>query len=189
MELRIKKYMNMIQNNEKMIKIVGARGNIQKIEDFIKNVNNFSEKNGIIIQIFDARMIFGKNHLISSVEHAIRSINNGTDTTNSLEKEILLYSSGERQIKIAITKMGIKKNTNKFAIVFLLKNIEILKKIENLISEFLNKNNLQKDDEVLEGDVNELINYGIDERELHTVGEKNWIGLIFEKVAMVDIMK
>ena len=181
--------MNMIQNNEKMIKIIGARGNIQKIEDFIKNVHIFSEKNDIVVQIFDAEMIFGKNHLTSSVEHAIRSMNNGTNTTNSLEKEILLYSSGERQIKIAIDKMGIKKNTNKFAIVFLPENIESLKKIGNLISEFLNKNNLRKHDEVLEGDVNGLINYGIDEKELLTVSEKNWLGLVFEKVAMVDIIK
>lgn len=172
-----------------MVEIIGARGNIKKIEEFIKDVTIFSEKNGIITQVFDSVMVYDKIHLISSTEHAIRSIKNFTNTTNSVEKEILLYSSGEKQIKLAIQKMGIKKNTKKFAFIFLPTKIESYKKFEKLIYNFIEQNKLERDDKVLQGDLNTLKNHGITEKEIFSVNKNNWFGLILEKVAMVDIIK
>ena len=56
--------------------------------------------------------------MISAVEHAIRAFERKTNTTNSLEKEIILYASGERQLKLAIPKIGIKKGNVKNCICF-----------------------------------------------------------------------
>ena len=67
----------------------------------------------------NADLVFGKNHMISAVEHALRSFERKTNTTNSLEKEILLYASGERQLKLAIPKIGVKSGNVKIAIVLL----------------------------------------------------------------------
>ena len=90
------------------MKIVSAQGTIQDIDSFLQQVLSFSQENKIVIQAFNADVIYGKNHLASAVEHAVRAMKRKTNTTNSLAMEILLYASGERQLKLAIPKMGVK---------------------------------------------------------------------------------
>ena len=170
-----------------MIKIIGAKGNIKDIDDFLKKVEDFSNKYNITIQSFNAEMIFGKDHIISAVEHAKRSIERKTNTTNSLEKEILLYASGDRQLKLAIPKMGVKKGRANIAFVFVnSENSEISNKITN---DFLNSLDLTGDDNVLEGNRDTLRKFGINDNEIETVTKEKYGFIILEKVAMVDILK
>ena len=173
-----------------MIKIIGARGNIQDIDSFLKQVISFAQKLQVIIQVFDADMIFGKAHLISSVEHATRAMERKTNTTNSLDKEILLYASGERQIKLAIPKMGIKKGNGNIAFVFVndvkARDSELS---DHLVDEVLESFSLVRDDSVLEGDMDTLRKFGIKENEIKTVTKAKYGHLILEKVAVVDIIK
>ncbi|KYK22808.1 hypothetical protein AYK21_03530 [Thermoplasmatales archaeon SG8-52-2] len=170
-----------------MIKIIGAKGNIKDIDVFLKRVEDFSNKNNITIQSFNADLIFGKDHIISAVEHAKRSIERKTNTTNSLEKEILLYASGDRQLKLAIPKMGVKEGRANIAFVLLNnENTEISNKITN---DFLNSLNLNGDDKVLEGNRDTLRKFGINDKEIDTVTKEKYGFIILEKVAMVDILK
>lgn len=167
-----------------MIEIVGAKGNIQDIDNFLKEIESFAKDHNIVIQVFDADMIFGKNHLISSVNHAVRSIDRKTNTTNSLEMEILLYSSGERQLKLAIPKIGMKDGETRVAFVFVGDKVP-----KQLIDDFLSLFSLSQDDKVLEGDENTLKKFGLKEDEIKTVTKDKYGDLILEKVAMVDIIK
>lgn len=167
-----------------MLKIVGAKGNIQSIDEFLKKVDRITKDYKIIIQVFDADVIYGKNHLISAVDHAIRAIDRKTNTTNSLAMEILLYSSGERQLKIAIPKMGVKKGKAKIAFVFIQDSIT-----DQLISDILEQLSLDRNDYVLEGNIDTIKKFGISENELNTVEKSKYGNLILEKVAMVDIIK
>jgi KEOPS complex subunit Cgi121 len=170
-----------------MIKIIGAVGEIKNIDSFLKIISNFSKENNVLIQAFDANVIFGKNHILSAVEHAKRAIDRKTNTTNSIEMEILLYSSGERQLKLAIPKMGVKQGKSNIAFVFLsdIKGEISTKKID----EFLKIQDLKRDDKVLEGDENTLRLFGINENELHTVSKEKYGNIILERVALVDIIK
>ena len=167
-----------------MMEIIGAKGNIQDIDNFLKEIESFAKNHNIVIQVFDADMIFGKNHLISSVNHAVRSIDRKTNTTNSLEMEILLYSSGERQLKLAIPKMGVKDGETRAAFVFVGDKVP-----KQLIDDFLSLFSLSQDDKLLEGDENTLKKFGINEDEIKTVTKDKYGDLILEKVAMVDIIK
>ena len=170
-----------------MIKIIGAKGNIKDIDDFLKKVEDFSNKYNITIQSFNAEMIFGKDHIISAVEHAKRSIERKTNTTNSLEKEILLYASGDRQLKLAIPKMGVKEGSGNIAFVLVNnENSDISNKITN---DFLNSLNLKGDDKILEGNRETLRKFGIKDNEIETVTKEKYGYIILEKVAMVDILK
>ena len=173
-----------------MIKIIGAMGNIQDIDIFLKQVISFAQKHQVIIQVFDANMIFGKAHLISSVKHAIRAMERKTNTTNSLDKEILLYASGERQIKLSIPKMGIKKGNGNIAFVF----VNDVKSgdselSDHLVDEVLESFSLVRDDSILEGDIDTLRAFGINENEIKTVTKAKYGHLILEKVAVVDMIK
>ena len=173
-----------------MIKIIGTRGNIQDINSFLKQVISFAQKHHVIIQVFDANMIFGKVHLISSVEHAIRAMRRKTNTTNSLDKEILLYASGERQIKLAIPKMGIKKGNGNIAFVFV-NDVKAggSELSDHLVDEVLESFSLVRDDSVLEGNMDTLSKFGFKENEIKTVTKTKYGHLILEKVAVVDIIK
>ena len=170
-----------------MIKIIGAKGNIQNVDGFLKKVSKFVEENDIIAQVFDAELIYGENHLISAFEHAKRAMDRKTNTTNSIEMETLLYSSGERQLKLAIPKMGVKKGSDSVTIIFICKSQNKIS--DKLISEFLEQLSLSRDDSVLEGDENTLKRFGISKNELKTVSKAKYGDLVLEKVAMVDIIK
>jgi len=170
-----------------MIKIIGAKGNIQNVDDFLKKITKIIEDNDILIQVFDAELIYGKNHLISSFEHAKRAMDRKTNTTNSLEMETLLYSSGERQLKLAIPKMGVKKGSVSIALIFICKSQSNI--TDKLVSDFLEELFLNRDDSVLEGDEDTLKKFGITENEMKTVTKEKYGDLILEKVAMVDIIK
>ena len=170
-----------------MIKIIGAKGEIKDIDVFLKKINSFSTENNLIIQVFNADLIYGKDHIISAVEHAKRAFERKTNTTNSLEKEILLYASGNRQLKLAIPKMGVKEGSGKIAFVFV--NNEKGEIPNRITNDFLNNLNLKTDDKVLEGNRETLIKFGIKENEIETVTEEKYSYIILEKVAMVDILK
>ena len=169
-----------------MIKIFGAKGNIQNVDDFLKKVVSFAKEKDIMIQAFNADLIYGKNHIVSAVKHAKRAFENKTNTTNSLEMEILLYSSGERQLKLAIPKMGVISGDAKVVFVFVKYKGEIS---NSVIDEFLNIVLLSRNDKVLQGDINTLKKFGINKEEISTVSKDKFGELVLEKVAMVDILK
>ena len=98
--------------------------------------------------------------------------------------EILLYASGERQLKLAIPKMGIKKGKSNVAIVIIDKKTK-----KYNVEDLLEMLSLEKDEKVLEGDINTLKKFGLKEEEIKTVSKSNYGNLILEKVAMVDIIK
>ncbi|NHJ40850.1 MAG: hypothetical protein FK731_12540 [Asgard group archaeon] len=170
-----------------MIKIIGAPGNIHDIEGFLKKVTQFVKENNVLIQVFDAELIYGKNHLISAYEHAKRAMDRKKNTTNSIEMETLLYASGERQLKLAIPKMGVKKSSVSVALIFIAESKTKIS--DQLISEFLKELSLNRDDGVLEGNENTLKKFGITETEIRTVMKVKYGNLILEKVALVDIIK
>lgn len=170
-----------------MIKIVGAKGNIKDVDDFLKKVGSFASKNSVTIQVFNADMIYGENHIISAVEHARRAIERKKNTTNSIEKEILLYASGERQLKLAIPKMGVKEGIGNIAFVFA--NNEKSEIPKHITNDLLSLLNLNQDDKALEGNKDTLSKFGINEDEIETVTKSRYGHLILEKVAMVDIIK
>lgn len=172
-----------------MVKIIGATGGISDTEEFLKKINSFAQKNKIEVQVLNADLVYGKKHLVSSVFHAYKAFQNKNNTSNSIAMEILLYASGERQLKKAIPKMGIKNGRNNIAIIFAYPT-DTNKEISNgVIDNFLKFFNLERNDKVLEGDINTLKRFGISKSEIETVSKDKYGDLILEKVALVDIIK
>ena len=172
-----------------MIKIAGAEGNIQNVDSFLKKIENFEKDHNIVIQVFNADLIFGEKHILSAAEHAVRSVKRKTNTTKSLGMEILLYASGDRQLKLAIPKMGVKKGKNSVAFVLVNRIGEDVEISNNLITKLLDDLSLKRNDEVLEGNRDTLKKFGINDEEVETVTKDKYGNLILEKVAMVDIIK
>ncbi|HWR62804.1 MAG TPA: KEOPS complex subunit Cgi121 [Candidatus Thermoplasmatota archaeon] len=174
-----------------MITVLGTRGTIKNIDTFVQQLLVFSKQEHLIIQAFDARLIYGKDHLISATTHAKRAFQQKTNATNSLALEILLYAAGERQIQKAIKKIGIKKG--KQPIVFIITdsvNQKSNKTInKSVVQRLLKTFQLTIDETLIKGDKSTLKRFGITDVELSTIPEEKYGDLILEKVALVDVIK
>jgi KEOPS complex subunit Cgi121 len=174
-----------------VITVFGARGTITDIDEFLSKLQRFSQENHLIIQVFDARVVYGRDHLLSATTHALRAFQEGTNATNSLPLEMLLYAAGERQIHKAIKKMGVKHGEQQIAFVL----IDNKKKsnggeiITKMIRKLLRLFHLRCDEGVLQGNRDTLTRFGITPQEIRTTPEARYGDLILEKIAMVDIIK
>lgn len=166
--------------------LFGAYGTISDASKIFKEIDNLSKNNNALIQMVNADVIFGKDHIISAMFHTQRCFANKTNSLDDASLELLLYLSGERQISKAISKIGITNQTTKFAIIVSSEkqnNDEII--VHTLLSQF----NLCRDDTVLEGDSTTLKQFGLSKQEISTVSKQLYGDLILEKVALVDIIK
>jgi KEOPS complex subunit Cgi121 len=172
-----------------MIQIKSASGYIGSIEAFMKQILRFSKQEGIVVQAFDASVIFSDDHLLSATDHAKRAFEQGKNSTNSFALEILLYAAGERQIEKAIKKVGVKKGTQRIVFV-LTSDLENKKKIdESMGTQLVTVLGLQGDNQGIHGDRTTLKRFGITDQELATIPEHQYGDLILEKIALVDVMK
>ena len=174
-----------------MMVVIGAYGTIKNVDSFVKRLLRFSKEENLVIQAFDATVVYGKDHLISATIHAQRAFEQRTNATNSLALEILLYAAGERQIQKAIKKIGVKKGKQQIAFVFVNEMMQKKNKCidEAVIKKLLRLFHLTSDDNVLKGNRNVLKRFGITDQELSTIHMSNYGDLILEKVALVDIIK
>jgi KEOPS complex subunit Cgi121 len=172
-----------------MILVIGARGTIKDVDLFLQQLLGFSEEQHVVIQALDATVVYGKDHLVSAAEHALRAFEQGRNATNSLALEVLLYAAGERQIQKAITKMGVKQGKGQIALVIVDTKKARGKSYDMVVDSLLRMFHFVRDDKVLEGTRDTLKRFGITQQEFQTMPEQRYGDLILEKVALVDVIK
>ena len=121
----------------KIIYITGisnVRINFNQIQDLIAKLCN---KNQVIIQFFNSQLIAGWEHLFFSAVHSLKTFKQGRNLSNKLDLEILLYASGQRQIKKAIKKIGIGLETQNIAILIMGNSIETIESAKLKIFELI----------------------------------------------------
>jgi tRNA threonylcarbamoyladenosine modification (KEOPS) complex Cgi121 subunit len=124
-----------------------------------------------------ADRVFGLAHLRSALYHAKRAVAEGRNSSDSLAMETLLYLSAERQLGRAISKMEINASTELMVVAQLGgPNLEHPKDWEEL-------------PENEAPAVERLLEFGITEEEIRTVGRDRANELILERVGSVDITK
>lgn len=125
-----------------------------------------------------AEMIFGVDHLRTALYHAKKAIAEGRNASDSLALETLMYASGERQLSSALKKMTVDDDTE---------DVVIAKLSEGA---FQPKESWKPyTDRVDEPTTDRLLKFGLSENELATVGKKQAVELVMEKVAAVDVLK
>jgi KEOPS complex subunit Cgi121 len=161
-----------------LIKIIGARGRTRPIDEFISRINRLETKHSATIQFFRADRIFGREHLESAVEMALRAEERGTARSKTLGMEILLYAAAERQITLAIEKLGVGKDIDELAAVI------VGQAPEDAVLDALG---LERDDCLLEPRNKDFTAFGITDAELETVGEARLPEMILEMVALSEL--
>jgi len=176
---------------------------IKKLEDFdkyvaiagfrnvkINDVNNFfnqvrKKTKDIHIQLFDAKLIAGWEHLYFAVLNALRAFKGMLNISNSLAVEALLYASAQRQISKAVDLLGIKLESLHVAVLVIAETKQGANTALEIVSQLMPG---ECDDSVLElidekvEDIRRL--FGISDLELEAKLEKKGL----EKEALIDLV-
>lgn len=150
------------------------RGGAGALQDRIVRV---AEERSVEVLVMRGDMVFGLDHVRSALYHAKRALANGTNSSDSLPMETMLYASGERQLGSAIRKMRADDGTEEVVVAQLTAG-------DTPIGEGWRplENRRVPAPEMLQ-------RFGVTIEELSTIGDKNPIELVLEKVAAVDIVK
>ena len=144
----------------------------------IKDVNyifNKIKKERVVIQLFDADYVAGYEHLFHATLNALKTFDQKRNISNSLEFEILLYASGQRQISKAIDMLGITPVSSNIAVLILSQKEEKVKLAQEKVSQLIKG---VRDDNVLEVKNKKKIsnlmkNFEITEEAIGTEIDKN----------------
>ncbi len=146
----------------------------------------------VTVQLFDAETVAGERHLFFAALNAIKKFIQGTALSLSLDIEILLCVSAQKQIGEAIRTNGIQRLTRKIAAVIVADNSEAAlsaaQKLELLIPGVKDQTLLNKMDEKKRDYL--IKSYGISSTELESLPGKSiedaveW--LIVERTAILD---
>jgi tRNA threonylcarbamoyladenosine modification (KEOPS) complex Cgi121 subunit len=150
------------------------RGHAKTIMDEIL-AGNSSPDTQVLVTRADA--IFGMDHLRSALYHAKRAIEQGTNSSDSLAMETLLYASAERQLSTAIKKMSVNAQTEELVVAQLAGHPVEPEEDWRVLD---NATGLMAD---------RLLRFGLTKAELATIEKRSPLELVLEKVAAVDILK
>jgi KEOPS complex subunit Cgi121 len=89
------------------------------------------------VQVFDAKMIGGFDHLYFSVLNALKAFDSGNRISDTLAMEVLLYASGQHQIDKAIRLIGVKPDSSQIVVVALSRSRDAAVEAMNKISEII----------------------------------------------------
>ena len=71
----------------------------------------------LALQFFDSSMIIDELHLLSSAQNAVHAMQGEYMIARGLDVELVVYSSAQRQIGVALEVMGIKDNLSSLGVV------------------------------------------------------------------------
>ena len=128
------------------------------------------------VLIANADMLFGMDHLRSALYHAKKAMVEGTNASDSLAMETLLYASGEKQLSTAIRKMSVGDGTMEIIVAALHGRVDP------------EEGWVELPDVLAQSSRERLKRFGITEEELRT-SEGHPEELVLERVAAVEVLK
>lgn len=147
--------------------VIGMRGSVP----FDDLVRHFTSMGGDVV-LMDPDMVCGKDHVLSALAHAERSMREGTNRSKTLLTEVILYCAWERQIGRALAKMRPKEGRDEY--VALLLDID-----DPRIDEI----GMERDDTLFQATGSKAEALGLDDRFL------SYEDQAVENVASVELLK
>ncbi|TFG05562.1 MAG: hypothetical protein EU536_01610 [Promethearchaeota archaeon] len=179
--------------------LIQGRRDVQNIDpqSIMKKFNEISGRHDVIAQICAASRVATWKHVFFGALYAMMAFNQQRNIANNLAMEILLYLSGQRQIKLAIEEFGVKNGSN---VIILLGNVpatmtqallESEKVIGGVTSDAVMTISEEKKREAI------CTYFQIGEAELNAIGaldtqssfEEAIIGVVLNRMALVTLEK
>jgi KEOPS complex subunit Cgi121 len=188
---RDKRVLTYIEEDQKYLKIAGFRGlTIRDSEEFMKS--SFQKNPDIWVQFFDADLIATWEHLYFAVLNALLAYRNKRNISKTVAMETMIFASAQRQIRKAITILGVKESSSNVAVVIIGDKPEI---VQTSFSEIEKCLAAVADESVLKLTKEKTRNlckaFGITEKELKAVGaesnnEQAIVNLVIERMALMQ---
>ncbi|RLG30930.1 hypothetical protein DRO03_02835 [Methanosarcinales archaeon] len=164
--------------------LIAGTCEIADINGFLHALNDIAAGCGITVQAIDASKTAGNEHILAATEKAIRTSQRHDSISDDLGMEILLYASGNRQIKKALS-MGVRTGRNEIVLVAVGDEIPdgAIRELENLVSVAdVTRYTREKQDAI-------TTFFDITETEIAAVGEAKIPQLVLERVALMGLWK
>jgi len=179
-----------IEEYGKHIIITGVRDvRISNPEKVLLRLREVDER--VEVQILDIGGIAGPDHLRFAVLNALKAQAQGKQATDTLAVEILLYASGQRQIKNAIAHLGVSPDSKHVAVVAVASDrasLEgLVKELPNIIMGRLDESVLQDGDAAIIQRI-----FGLSDDQIEAVAGKGSrkervTKLVIEKMALLSV--
>jgi tRNA threonylcarbamoyladenosine modification (KEOPS) complex Cgi121 subunit len=185
-----------------MIKYIREHGKLFEITGFrnsqIANVKRFMDTLtkelpvDTEVQMFDADLIATWQHLFFAVLNALTAFKNKRNLSRSIGVETALYASSQRQIRKALSLIGLAPDSNNVAVIIIGKKIASIEAVKLLIEKKLNS---KLDDAVLDlsdSKIKRIISaFQISSAEFNAVSSRDnynqaVIDLVIERVALLS---
>jgi len=162
-----------------------------KAEEFLKTNRKEIEK-VVDVQFFDTELVATQEHLYFAAINALQAFQNKTNISKSLSMETILYASGQRQIKKAIQRCGIKLETKNMGAVIIGENQAQLKTMLQAVTKCVGSD---PDEHVLDMTETKKVKikkaFQISDEEIKTIMknddiEKAIISLVIERIALLS---
>ena len=165
-------------------RLIAGTCEITDVNRFLHTLKGIASGYGITVQAIDASKTAGTMHILAAAEKAIRAVQRHDSISDDLGMEILLYASGNRQIKKALS-MGARNGRNEIVLVAVGDEIPLkaISELESLV-ETVDVISYTREKRALITTF-----FGITETEIAAVGESNIPQLVLERVALMGLWK
>ncbi|RLI23861.1 hypothetical protein DRO58_08170 [Candidatus Bathyarchaeota archaeon] len=153
------------------------------------------EKQGCVVQVFNADLIAGWEHLFFAALNSLKAFESKRNISKNLSIEMLLYASMQRQISNALKSIGVKPDLSRIAVIIL---SDSEKKLQECLKEAEKFFGGVADDEVLSVDRRKLdlikTAFRITDEELKAVGQTRTLEeaikyTVIERMALLYLQK
>jgi len=134
-----------IEEYDRFVSILGFKNKVIDVDQFVEKVRGAAKPASV--QVFDADRVAGFEHLFFAALNALRSFSQKKNIAGTIDLEILLYASGQRQIRKAFEMVGVKSGTSKVAVLILADDKSKVQDAEESVSRLIDG---VRDDRVLE---------------------------------------
>ena len=107
----------MIKDSELFVGITEIKNTNNLDTDELLKIAKSLSKSVFAFQFFNSLMIVDELHLLSSAQNAVHAMKGEYMISRSLDVELIVYSSAQHQIGIALDTMGVKDNLTSVAVV------------------------------------------------------------------------
>ncbi|MCX8171162.1 MAG: KEOPS complex subunit Cgi121 [Candidatus Bathyarchaeota archaeon] len=140
---------------------------VKDVDDLFNLIGSGSKTSHV--QVLDAELVAGFEHVYFAVLNALKAFKSGINISKNLSIEILLFASGQDQIRRAIEILGVKRTTKKIVVVIVSDSREEALSTLNAISNIINGEADYSVIELNEEKISAIINaFGISRCELES---------------------
>lgn len=171
--------MELFRFQDAVVAVLGGRARGMRTQEILEKFS--VPRGGTVVQLFDAKRVAGKEHLLHAAHLALLSWKRGERFAEAPALNLLCWVAADRQIGTALKRVGITPETRSLAVLVVGRDQA---SVESVVREV--ERCLERDDGVMGGEKEELVRaFGLPDGTRAEEVEK----LVKEKIALLELVK